>query len=90
MLIFCSEQDWSTVIAKSGKTRHYRFIMTELKVAKYINYDIPLKFRISLSKFRCSVHNLNVETDQHRVGFMNNDCVYYVISIKLKMNFILF
>ena len=61
-LIDCSKQNWSTVIAESGKTRHYRFIMPELQVANYINYDIPLKFRISLSKLTCSVHNLNVET----------------------------
>ena len=40
--------------------------MPELHVANYINYDIPLKFRISLSKLRCSVHNMNVETDRHR------------------------
>ena len=64
-----NKHDWSTVIAESGKTRHYRFIMPELKVANYIKYDIPLKFRISLSKLRCSVHNLNVETGRQR-GFI--------------------
>ena len=65
-LIDCSKQDWSTVNAGSGKTRHYRFIIPELQVANYINYYIPLEFRISLSKLRCSVHNLNVETGRHR------------------------
>ena len=54
------------VIAKSGKTRHYRFIMPALQVANYIHYDIPLKFRNCLSKLRWSVHSLNVETGRHR------------------------
>ena len=30
-----------------------------------INYNIPIKFRISLSKLRCSVHSLNVEVGRH-------------------------
>ena len=38
----------------------------DLYVANYINYDIPLKLRISLSKLRCSVQNVNVETGGHR------------------------
>ena len=64
-LIDCCKQDWCTAIAESGKERHYRFIMPALQVANYINYDIPLKFRISLSKLKCSEHNLNVETGRH-------------------------
>ena len=55
MLIDRSKQDWCTVIAELGKRRHHRVIMPKL-------LDIPLKLRICLSKFRCSVHNLNVET----------------------------
>ena len=39
--------------------------MPALHVANYINYDIPLKFRISLSKLKCSVHKFNVETGRH-------------------------
>ena len=46
MLIGCCKQDWRTTIAELGKARHYRFIMPELQVVHYINYDIPLKFRI--------------------------------------------
>ena len=40
--------------------------MLKLKVANYIKYDIPLKFRISLSKLRYSVHILNNETGRHK------------------------
>ena len=64
-LVDCCKQDWCSAIAESGKARHYRFIMPALQVANYINYDIPLKFRISLRKLKCSVHKLNVETGRH-------------------------
>ena len=64
-LIDCCKQDWCAVIMESGKTRHYRYIMPVLKVANYINFNIPLKYRIALSKLRCSVHKLNVETGRH-------------------------
>ena len=90
-LIDCSKQDWSTVIAESGKTRHYRFIMPELKVANYINYDIPLKFRIFLSKLRFSVHNLNVETGRHRgVIYEQRLCMLYdKLEIEDEFHFVL-
>ena len=55
-LIDCCKQDWCVVIMESGKTRHYRYIMPLLKVANYRNFNIPLKYRIALSKLRCSVH----------------------------------
>ena len=75
-LIDCSKQDWCAKIAVSGKTRHYRFIMPALQVANYINYDIPLKFRISLSKLKCSVHNLNVEVGRHNgIAYEQRLCI---------------
>ena len=58
-LIDFSKQDWSTVIAESSKTLHYTFIMPELQEIIMIFH---CKFRITLSKLRCSVYNLNVET----------------------------
>ena len=39
--------------------------MPALQTANYVNFDIPLKFKISLSKLESSVHNLNVETGRH-------------------------
>ena len=39
--------------------------MTELTVANYIFYKIPLKFRIALSRMRCSAHDLNSEIGRH-------------------------
>ena len=60
-LIDCSKQDCYAKIVFLGKTRHYRFIMSALKVENCVHYDIPLKFYF-LSKFKCSLHSLNVET----------------------------
>ena len=38
-------------------------------------YDIPLKFRIALSKLRCSTHNLSVETGRHsNIAYENRNC----------------
>ena len=39
--------------------------MPELKAAKYLYYNLPFKLKISLSRFRCSAHNLMVETGRH-------------------------
>ncbi|MEW8544973.1 MAG: reverse transcriptase family protein [Candidatus Thiodiazotropha sp.] len=64
-LIDCSSQDWCSKITASGKSRHYKFIMPAMQVANYIQYDIPIKFRIALSKLKCSVHSLNVEVGRH-------------------------
>lgn len=65
-LIDCSKQNWCSMIEASSKARHYRFISPTSQVSNYICYDLPLKFRISLSKIKCSVHSLNVEVGRHR------------------------
>ena len=64
-LIDCSVQDWSSKLNDSEKAQHYRYIMPTFGLANYLKFDIPLKFRISLSKLRCSVHDLMVETGRH-------------------------
>ena len=64
-LIDCSVQDWSSKLHDAGKARHYRYIMPYFGLASYIKFDLHLKFRISLSKLRCSAHNLLVETGRH-------------------------
>ena len=64
-LVDCSMHDWSAMISDSGKARHYRFIMPSLQTVNYIFYNIPLKFRIALSKLKCSAHCLNVEVGRH-------------------------
>ena len=74
-LIDCSMQDLSAIISASGKARHYRFIMLSIQVANYIFYNIPIKFRIALSKLKCSVHCLNVEVRRHNnIEYLERIC----------------
>ena len=74
-LIDCSIQDWSARISESGKARHYTFIMPSLQAANYIFYNIPIKFRIALSKLKCSVHCLNVEVGRHnKIDYQTRLC----------------
>ncbi|MEW8545659.1 MAG: reverse transcriptase family protein [Candidatus Thiodiazotropha sp.] len=75
-LIDSSIQDWSSKLNESGKARHYRYIMPNFGLATYLKYNLPLKFRIPLSKLRCSVHNLLVETGRHKnIDYENRICV---------------
>lgn len=49
--------------------------MPSLQVAYYLKYDFPLKFRLSMSKLRCSAHNLLVETGRHNnIEYENRLC----------------
>ena len=49
--------------------------MRNFGLAGYIKYDLPLKFRMSLSKLRCSAYNLVVETGRHNnIEFENRIC----------------
>ena len=54
--------------------------MPTLQTTRYIFYDIPIKFRIALTKLRCYVHKLHVE-GVIEILTMKNDCVSYVIRI---------
>ena len=68
-------QEWSSKLHDSGKARHYRYFMPNFGLASYIKFDLPLKFRISLSKLRCSAHNLIVETGRHsNLDYVNGIC----------------
>ena len=71
-LIDRSVQDWSLKLHNSGKDRHYRYIMPNFGLVRYIKFDLPLKLRISLSKLRCSAHNLLVETGRHSSLYYEN------------------
>ena len=74
-LIDCSIQDLSSKLNDSDKARHYKYTMSNFRLVCYIMYDIPLKFRIALSKLRCSTHNLSVETGRHsNIAYENRIC----------------
>ena len=71
----CAKQEWRESVSESSKAYYYRNYMTDLTVAKYIFYNIPFKFRIALSKLRCSVHTLHIEVGrQNDVSAENRLC----------------
>ena len=75
-LIETSKQDWHSNTMTSSKARHYRYIMPTLQTARYIFYDIPIIFRIALTKLRCSVHKLHIETGRHRnINYEERLCI---------------
>ena len=39
--------------------------MPLLETANYLKLNIPIKYQIALSKLRCSIHKLKVETGRH-------------------------
>ena len=74
-LMDCAKQEWRESVSESRKAYYYRNYMTDLTVAKYIFYNIPFKFRIALSKLRCSVHTLHIEVGrQNDVSAENRLC----------------
>lgn len=101
-LIDCSNQDWHRQINNSTKAHYYRYFMTELTVANYIFYNIPMKFRIALSRLRCSAHDLNIEIGRHdntpqenRICYLCNSqaiedefhfIIYHILIILLRIS----
>ena len=75
-LIDTSKLDCISNIMTLSKAMHYRCIMSMLQTARYIFYGIPIKFRIALTKFRCSVHKLHIETGRHRnINYEERLCI---------------
>ena len=74
-IVDCSKQDWHAKLLESDKARHYRFIMPTLQTANYLKFNLPIKYQIALSKLRCSVHKLKVETGRHDdIAYENRLC----------------
>src|SRR5690348_7095122 len=48
------------------KLRFYRVLKTELKKEEYLNWEIPDKYRMVVSRFRCGTHSLQVEVGRWR------------------------
>ena len=86
----CAKQEWHESVSEFSKAYYYRNNMTDLTMAKYIFYNIPFKFRITLSKLRCSVHTLHIEVGrQNDVSAENIDYAMCVKVISLRTSFIL-
>ena len=76
-LLDCGKQEWHENVFESSKAFYYRHFMTDLTIANYIFYKMPLKFRIALSRLRCSVRSLHIEVGR-RDNIPTEDRVCYV------------
>ena len=52
----CALQNLTEKLNTSSKTVYYRL---------YLSIDLPYLYKRALSNFRCSGHNLNIETGKH-------------------------
>ena len=59
------KQSWYTNINNSNKLDYYSKYKHSLVLEKYINCIFDNKFRISLTKFRLSSHDLAIETGRY-------------------------
>ena len=60
-LIDCSKQDWYGKIEITDKLYTYATFKSLLEVEKYLNCIYVNKYKVALSRFRCSNHVLNIE-----------------------------
>ena len=58
-------QNWYTIINNSRRLSSYCIYKHEFNSEKYLNCIKTNKYRIALSKFRLSSHNLEIETGRH-------------------------
>ena len=61
-----SLQNWQRSLNDSPKANHYKHFKSQLDVEKYLFIDLSFICRITLAKFRCSSHNLQVEKGRHQ------------------------
>lgn len=52
--------------AKHSKLRYYKLFTTSFQTAKYLKTLKSFRLRQAMTKFRCSDHNLCIETGRHR------------------------
>ena len=75
-LIDCSKQEWHAKLLDAGKVMHYRRIMPMLQTASYVCFNFQIKFQNTLSKLRCSVYKLKVETGRHEgIAYEHRLCI---------------
>ena len=78
----CAIQTWNANISLSSKLRTYKNFKTLLEHEMYLNCVNIQKFRIALSRFRCSSHDLCIETGRHEnVPAEHRFCKYCIPSV---------
>ena len=60
-LMDCSVQEWSTGVNNNSKLNYYTIFKSMLEPEKYLSCIEIKKYKIALTRFRCSNHNLEIE-----------------------------
>ena len=69
-LIDCFSQNWDESVQESSRCKYYKHFKTLLNTERYLTIELPLKYRLALSRFRWSNHTLHVETGrQNNVSY---------------------
>ena len=76
-IIDCHTQNWHASLNESSRCHYYKHFKTLLNTERYLTMELPVKFRLAMSRFRCSSHKLNVEIGRHnKVPFELRICSY--------------
>ena len=59
------KQTWYTTLCNSNRLSSYVMCRTELQMENYLNNIYVEKYRITLTKFRLSSHDLAIEKDRY-------------------------
>ena len=71
------KQTWFTNINNSNRLAAYRYFKYDFETEKYLKCINNNKFRISLTQFRISAHNLAIEKGRHEnIPKENRKCIY--------------
>jgi hypothetical protein len=60
------KQGWYSSINNSRRLVTYSLYKHEFECEKYLKCILPIKYKIALSRFRLSSHDLAIETGRHR------------------------
>ena len=60
-VIDCVTQNLHNDISNASRGNHYRNYKSLLNTERYLQLEIPLKYKTAFTKFRCSNHKLNIE-----------------------------
>lgn len=60
-VIACVTQNWQNDISNASRGNHFKNYKSLLNTERYLQLEIPLKYKTAFTKFRCSNHKLNCE-----------------------------
>ena len=75
-------QSWYSSVDSSPKLANYKLFKTQAGIEKYNACVLNEKYRIALSRFRCSAHSLAVEEGRYRnIERAERKCIFCPLNI---------